>query len=176
MVRSDRTTGTDTVAFASLLSGAYASAAVALLFLVIDAVRGDPFFTPSLMGSMLLLGSTPSPELPVRADMVAYYSLIHVAAFALIGTGFTLACLRFDGLARGLLIFPAAVFATLTLGAACLDAVLFPGLVGAIGLAPLVAANLSAAVVMSTFIRGSLDSAEGQDMAASAIQAPSRTT
>lgn len=150
--------GPDTVAFASILSGAYASAAVALLFLGIDALRGDPFFTPSLMGSVVLLGSTPSAELPVRLDMVAYYSLLHVVLFALIGTVFTLAGIRFARFLRNPLAFAASVFATLTLGMAGLDSLFFPGLIGAVGLLPLAAANLGAAAVMSVFIRSTVGS------------------
>ena len=145
--------GKDTIAFASILSGAYASAAVALLFLAIDAVRGDPFFTPSLMGSVFLLGSEPSAALPVRIDMVAYYSLLHVVLFSLLGTVFTLACLRFAALARRPIVFAGVIFGALTLGMAGLDLLLFSGLVQAIGAVPLIAANLFAAGVMSVFIR-----------------------
>jgi hypothetical protein len=144
--------GKDTIAFASLLSGAYASAAVALLFLGIDTMRGDPFLTPSLMGSVVLLGTEPSAALPVRLDMVAYYSFLHVVLFSLLGTLFTLACLRLAVLARRPVIFSGVILGALTLGVAGLDLAWFPGLVQAIGPVPLVVANLSAAGVMSVFI------------------------
>lgn len=173
MNHSQPEAGPDTVAFASILSGAYASAAVALLFLGIDALRGDPFFTPSLMGSVMLLGSTPSAELPVRLDMVAYYSLLHVALFASIGTVFTLAGLRFARFLRSFLAFVASVYATLTLGMVGLDSLFFPGLIGTIGLIPLAVANLGAAAVMSVFIRSTLDSVVPGDVVGRSIEAVS---
>ncbi|MEX2467295.1 MAG: hypothetical protein WD995_10315 [Gemmatimonadota bacterium] len=168
--------GKDTIAFASLLSGAYASAAVALLFLGIDAMRGDPFFTPSLMGSVLLLGSEPSAALPVRLDMVAYYSLMHVVLFSLLGTVFTLACLRVTTLTKRPVIFAGVILGTLTLGMVGLDVAWFPGLVQAIGPVPLVAANLGAAVVMSVFIARALarDTIRGAKPDAVEAVAPAR--
>jgi len=169
MSRSYPEVGTDSVAFASILSGAYASAAVALLFLVIDALRGDPFLTPSLMGSVVFLGSTPSVALPVRLDMVAFYSLLHVLVFSLIGTAFTLAGVRVAGFLDRHALFTAAVFGTLLLGAVSLDVLLFPGLVAAIGILPLVGANLGAAAVMAAVIRSSLRSARLGDAASRAI-------
>lgn len=173
MDHSQPQVGKDTVAFASILSGAYASAAVALLFLVIDAFRGDPFFTPSLMGSAVLLGSTPSAELPVRIDMVAFYSLLHVVVFALVGTAFTLLGIRFAGLVRHPLLLTSSVFGALTLGIIGLDALFFPGLVGTIGLLPLVGANLAAAAVMSAFIRSTLSSVEPRGVVDHVVKAVS---
>ncbi|MCA1791691.1 MAG: hypothetical protein LC667_18120 [Thioalkalivibrio sp.] len=167
-------TGKDTIAFASILSGAYASAAVALLFLGIDAMRGDPFFTPSLMGSVALLGSEPSAALPVRIDMVAYYSLMHVVLFSLLGTVFTLACIRYATLAKRPVIFAGVILGALTLGMIGLDLAWFPGLVQAIGPVPLVAANLGAAVVMSVFIARTLaqDANRGEEPDAAKAVAP----
>lgn len=46
MQQSSVATHRTDVVFASLVSGAWGAAAVALVFLAIDAVRGDPFFTP----------------------------------------------------------------------------------------------------------------------------------
>lgn len=154
---------TNTIALASLLSASYGSAAVALFFLIIDALRGDPFFTPSLMGSVLLLGSEPSSALPVRLDMLAYYSLVHFVLFAALGTSFTLVCVRLGVRARRPVIFTGGILAALSLGMVALDRIWFPGLVQAMGPMALVGANLLAAVVMSTFIRTTIERGLVQD-------------
>jgi len=69
----------------SFYSASIGAAVVALFFLVIDAVQGQPFFTPSLMGRVLFTGADASSVAGVRLDMVAYYSLVHMAAFGALG-------------------------------------------------------------------------------------------
>lgn len=146
----------DRATFAALLSAAYASAAVALLFLVIDAVRGDPFLTPSLMGSVVFLGADPSPDVAVRLDMVALYSLAHLAAFAVLGAAATAMALRNERLRRHGFLLPALIFAALVVGELIVEVVLFPGLVGAVGMGWVTLANAAAALVMGRFIRDAL--------------------
>jgi hypothetical protein len=143
----------DRTAFAALVSAAYGSAAVALMFLVIDALRGDPFLTPSLMGSTVLLGLEPSRDLPVRLDMVALYSVVHYLAFAALGTAATLLANRLEGLRRSAFALPALLLGVLMAGELIADWALFPGLSRAVGLGWVTAANVVAAGVMGRFIR-----------------------
>ena len=130
------TVSTDRIAFSSLISGAYASAAVALMFLAVDALRGNPLLTPSLIGSVALLGESPGAVRGVRLDMVALYSLLHFTAFAALGLGATLLHVRERVLRDHPVLLGALVFAVLNAAAALVDAVLFPGLVQAIGMLP----------------------------------------
>ncbi len=152
---------TERVAFASLISAAYASAGVALLFLVLDAARGNPLFTPSLLGSVVLLGEAPSAASPVRLDMVALYSLVHLGAFALLGTGAALLHARRSVLRSHPVLLAALLFAALGAGAAVVDSLLFPGLIGAIGTIPASAANALSSGIMTWLIHRSIAGEEG---------------
>lgn len=69
----------------AVLAGLLGAAAVALWFLVIDVLRGQPFFTPAALGSALFQGARGVAEVDVGFRMVALYSLVHVAAFLAVG-------------------------------------------------------------------------------------------
>ena len=77
-----------------MFAGAIGSGAIALLFVAIDALRGNPLFTPSLLGSVLLTGASPAEVVSVRLDMVAIYSLIHLLAMSGMGVLFSLLYFR----------------------------------------------------------------------------------
>ena len=76
---------TEDFLFATFYAASIGASVVALVFLLIDAVKGEPFFTPSLLGSVMFAGAEASLETPVRLDMVAYYSIVHMTGFGLIG-------------------------------------------------------------------------------------------
>lgn len=156
MIEERRGPGADSIAFASLLSGAYASATVALFFLAVDTVRGEPLLTPSLMGSVVILGETPSADLPLRLDMMAYYSLVHYVVFTLLGTAATLTYARLPGFLGRPYALAAGILAALLAGELLITAVWLPGLVATIGTWAVGFANLAAALVMAGFIHRTL--------------------
>ena len=159
-------------AFASLLSGAYGSAAIALFFLVVDSLRGSPFLTPSMMGSAVFLGTEPSAATSMRMDVMAAYTLVHFVVFVALGTAITWLRTRVDLLARNGLSLATAVLAALTLGSIAVDQLLLPGLLMAIGALPLVAAHTLAALVMGFFIHHTLEEAVAEKAAVSAQAEP----
>ena len=140
------------IAFAALTAGAYASAATALLFLLVDATRGQLLYTPSLIGQVVLLGGDPSSIEPLRLDMVALYSLVHLVVFVLIGAA---AAMMHESWSffRAPLALAAALMTLLTAGAFSVGAVAYPGLVTAIGPLWLVIGNLAAAGTMAWLVR-----------------------
>jgi hypothetical protein len=139
------------VAFTALVSGAYASAVTALLFLLIDAARGQLFYTPSLLGGVVLLGFEPASTAPVRMDMGAIYSLIHLGVFVLIGGVVSTLHASWERV-RSPWVLGAIVMAGLSAGALLVDAVLYPGLIGAIGGVGLFAGNAAAAATMTWIV------------------------
>lgn len=143
--------------FAALISGAYASAATALLFLIVDGARGQFFYTPSLLGRVVLLGHEPSSTEPLRLDMVALYSLVHLIAFVLIGAAATAVYRNWKAL-RASVAFGTAVMTFLTGGAFMVGALVYPGLIEAIGPLALIGGNLVAAIAMTVVVRSSLAS------------------
>lgn len=68
-----------------LVTGLIGAGAVALFFLVLDIVRGRPFFTPAALGSLLFLGAASPTEVHVGVAVIAAYTLVHLAVFAGMG-------------------------------------------------------------------------------------------
>lgn len=70
------------------LTGLVGAAAVALWFLLVDLLGGRPFHTPALLGAVVSGAADPqlAAEGPGRLQLVLLYSLLHVIAFAALGT------------------------------------------------------------------------------------------
>jgi len=174
-MKSQESPGRDTLSFAALLSGAYGSATIALWFLVIDTLRGDPFFTPSVVGSALLFGAQPSVELPIRLDAVALYSIAHLALFVGLGTAATLAAARWRALVHRPELLTGTIALALTAGVLVAGSVIVPGLTTAIGIVPMLVGNVGAAIVMAGMIRSALHpKAERMSIFPRLLDAPSR--
>ena len=154
------------VAFAALTSGAVGSAAVALTFLLVDALRGQPFFTPSLMGSLVFGAGDPGAAEVLRLDFMALYTLLHFSVFSVLGVLSTLAYERLSGTPGRPLALGAAILATLSLGAGVVDAVVFPGLLASVGTAPVTVAHTVAATAMGWLIHSTMRGEEGAPVTA----------
>jgi hypothetical protein len=73
-----------------IAAGLVGAATIAAWFLILDAIRGRPFFTPTVLGTALFRGGTglASPDtLPVDFEMVLSFTWVHVLVFILIGVG-----------------------------------------------------------------------------------------
>jgi hypothetical protein len=68
-----------------ILSGALAGLAVAIWFLVLDTLQGQPLYTPSALGSALFLGASSAGEVELSGWITLAYSILHFGAFALVG-------------------------------------------------------------------------------------------
>ncbi len=67
------------------IAGILSGFAVATWFLIVDAVQGRPFFTPSALGSVLFLGAESLAEVNVSLWITAAYTPVHYAIFLAIG-------------------------------------------------------------------------------------------
>jgi len=68
-----------------LISGLIGAAAVALWFFAYDVIHDRPFFTPAALGSALFLGARGEQEVQVTAGIIMGYTILHIAAFLLVG-------------------------------------------------------------------------------------------
>jgi hypothetical protein len=68
-----------------LLTGAIGAAAVAVWFLITDFAQGRPLSTPSVLGQVILFGSTTPVVTPVQTAPLLAYTLLHIGAFVLFG-------------------------------------------------------------------------------------------
>jgi hypothetical protein len=138
--------------YESFYSGVLGGSVVALFFLVVDAIGGQPLFTPSLMGSVLFSGASAETVSGVRLDMVAWYSLVHFATFAALGTGMTLLVYEVGLHSRHPLLVLVALFAVFEVGFAVAAGLLMPGVMARLGPMTVAAANLLAAGVMGGYL------------------------
>ena len=67
-----------------LVAGAIGATGVAIWFLILDTVAGQPLFTPSALGAVLA-GDFSSGSSEVRLPWVVGYTLFHFAAFLAVG-------------------------------------------------------------------------------------------
>ncbi|HXG15385.1 MAG TPA: hypothetical protein VNK50_04005 [Calidithermus sp.] len=71
-----------------IVAGVIGAATVAVWFLLVDAVRGRPLYTPTVLGTALFRrgAGLESPDtLPVSVEMVLMFTWVHGLAFAAIG-------------------------------------------------------------------------------------------
>lgn len=70
-----------------IVTGLVGASAVALWFLLVDLITGRPLYTPALFGA-LLSGAPDAGISALGADrwwLAAFYSLVHVLAFSVVG-------------------------------------------------------------------------------------------
>ena len=95
-----------------VFTGVCGAAAVALWFLVIDALQGRMLATPSVLGQVILFGISDPVVSPVQPGPVVAYTLLHIGAF--IGFGIAVTHLvhlaMYSPLVRFALMMVAVVF------------------------------------------------------------------
>jgi len=67
------------------IAGCIGAATVAVWFLLIDSINGKPFFTPAMLGSVLVGGSLDPAAVVIEPARIFGYTMIHVSAFVVVG-------------------------------------------------------------------------------------------
>jgi hypothetical protein len=134
-----------------VLCGIVGAAIVAVWFLFIDVARGQPLFTPSLLGSVLFLGSTVEEVSGVNWLPLFAYTGLHGMLFLLAGgvVAWILAVVGRNPQLGLVLVLVFLLFQSVVFG---LEVTLVPDLVGALGASAVVSANLFAAIGMFWFL------------------------
>ena len=135
----------------SLYSGVLGGSAVAAFFLVVDLLDGQPLFTPSLMGSVLFFDIAANDVVKVSLQAVAYFSLVHVAAFAVLGAAVSLVVHEIELHSRHPVAVLIVLFAIIEVGCLLMASLAMPGLIARLGIVRVGAANLLAAGSMALF-------------------------
>jgi hypothetical protein len=71
-----------------LVAGLLGAAAIALWFFVLDSVEGQPFRTPTILGTAIFRGGpglTLPGVVPISFEMVVLYTWVHALVFCVIG-------------------------------------------------------------------------------------------
>lgn len=134
-----------------VITGVIGAVTVALWFLIYDAWRGKPLFTPALLGTAIFYGVSSPLGIDITAGPVIGYSIIHVLTF--IGFGIVAACMMLASERE-----PAIFIAFVTLFAAfevtffVVVRTLSGTILGAIGWWAIFAGNLLASIGMLWFL------------------------
>ncbi len=134
-----------------VLAGIIGAFVVAIWFLLFDVARGKPFFTPSLLGSVLFLGKSVGQVTSVDPTIVFAYTGLHGFLFLLAGAAIALMFSQFEqnpqfGMVLLLLFF---LFEAVVFG---FEVTLVPNLVGALGAWVVGLANILSALAMFWFL------------------------
>ena len=148
----DAPTEWDDFFYDAFYGGAIGGSTVALVGLVIDAIKFEPLFIPSLIGSALFLGANPVTVSEVRMDMVAYFTVVHLVAFVILGLMISALVLRLHELAFHPIIVAMIIFVVLQVGFVAADAVFLGGVVGVVGFWWIALANALAGLSMGLFL------------------------
>lgn len=137
-----------------VVAGAIGSFVVAVFFLVLDALRAEPLWTPTALGSALLFGETLEHGAGIRPVPVAAYTALHCAVFVAVGllTSYVLSLVRSRPswpVVGGTLLLLFAGFEIVFLSFAALFA---PGLTGQLGAGWVTLANALAAAAMCAYL------------------------
>jgi len=134
-----------------ILTGMTGAAVVALWFLILDTARGQIFFTPSLLGSVVFLGQSPDEVISVNPFTVFAYTGLHGVLFLLAGLVIAWLFAVFERNPQfGIILL--LLFLLVESILFSFAAAVFPNLVGAIGAVAVASGNLFAAVAMFWFL------------------------
>lgn len=144
--------GWDDVLYDAFFSAGIGGSIVALLFLLVDVMEGRPFFTPSLIGSVLFLGIPADQVRDVRLDVVAYYTLIHLAGCGVCGLVVSLAVRRAERRSRYPSLLLLGTFLVLEVGFYAGASRMAPGVMERVGGERIAVVNLFAAMGVAAFL------------------------
>lgn len=144
---------TNDLLFGWFYAAAIGGSVLALYFLVVDMVAGQPLFTPGLMGERLFGGPGGPGGVPDdRADLtaVSLFSIVHLVAFSVVGF---LGSLLYRAAVRNGWPADAVVFVTLftlmEVGFIVASATLLDGVLMELGVVVVTVGNLLAAAAMT---------------------------
>jgi hypothetical protein len=135
-----------------ILAGMLGASVVAAWFLLLDLVtRGTPFFTPSLLGSILFAGKDASEITELNGAAIFAYTGLHGLLF--LGAGTTLAWMfhQFESNPQvGIILL--LLFVTFEAIVWGVGVSMIPQLAGAVGAWAIMVANLASAVAMFAYL------------------------
>jgi hypothetical protein len=134
-----------------ILTGITGAAVVALWFLILDLARGQIFFTPSLLGSVVFLGQSPDQVTSVNGYIVFAYTGLHGVLFLVAGLVIAWMFGIFEHNPQfGIILL--LLFLLVESILFSFAAAIFPNLVGTLGALAVACGNLFAAVAMFWFL------------------------
>jgi hypothetical protein len=139
----------------AFFGGGIGGSTIGLFFLLMDVLEGRPLYTPAMMGAVLFDRVAAASVETVRLDMVAYFSMLHFATFALLSLGLSYVC-RVSRLVEGhVAVMTALVFSVLTAVILAADWLFMPGVVETLGYGQVLFANALTGLALAAFMKWS---------------------
>jgi hypothetical protein len=133
------------------VAGLIGAGGVALWFLIVDTVSGQPLFTPAMLGSALFWGLRDPTTVRIAFPAVIGYTLVHVVAFAVVGVvAATLAALVDRSPPTLFLVF--VLFAAFEVGFYVMVALVAQPLLGGLAWTNVAIGNCIAAIAMGSYL------------------------
>jgi len=141
------------LSFDVMTCSAIGGVVLSLYFFILDIIAGRPLYTPMLLGSILFEGAPASSvaSAPLDIWIVAAYTIVHFAAFGVIGLAASLLAHLAD-FARDRHILVAVGVLSIEIVSFCMGAWAFPGAIAALGASRIAIANLLAAAGMIVYL------------------------
>jgi len=136
----------------SFYSGAIGGSTVALAFLAFDLLQGRPFFTPSVLSTVLFTDLTAVQVTEVRLDMVAYATVIHFVAFAALGIASSALVVNVKAFRDHSVLLMLLLFVLMEIGFHLGAFIVAPDLIDVIGTGRIMVANALTAAAMGAFL------------------------
>ena len=133
------------------VAGLVGAAAVALWFFLVDLIGGNPFYTPSMLGSAVFWGLRDPALVEINFPTVIAYTMLHVLLFAFVGMiASALACVvhKFPSTLFLAIVF----FAIFEVGFYIVVATMAAPLLGHLAWSSVAVGNLIAAVGMGYYL------------------------
>lgn len=141
------------LAYDAFYGAAVGGAVLAFFFLAVDVIAGRALYTPSMLGQALFEGADPASVEGVRLEMVAYFTVVHLVSFLVLGGVISFLCQALGIAKTTMPLVTAVVFVILTAAFFAGDLLLMQGVAQAIGIPLVLAANLVTALAMAFFLR-----------------------
>ena len=132
------------------LAGLIGAAAVAVWFLLIDVLAGQPFYTPAMLGSALFWSLRDPSLVEIAFPAVIGYTLLHIVLFSLAGTVAAALAAMVDKFPTTLFLV-IVFFAIFEVGFYIVVALVAQPLLGALAWSNVAIANLIAALGMGYY-------------------------
>ena len=133
------------------IAGLIGAGGVALWFLIVDTIHGQPFFTPAMLGSAVFWGVSDPATVQVAFPTVIGYTMIHVLAFWAVGTIAAMLAALVDRVPSTLFLI-VVFFAVFEVGFYILVALAAQPLLGALAWTNVAIGNLLAAAGMGYYL------------------------
>lgn len=135
-----------------VLAGMIGATTVAVWFLALDLLtRGMPFYTPSLLGSILFAGAAPEEVTGLNGAAIFAYTGLHGILFLCAGVGLAWMFAEFERNPQvGLVLL--LLFVTLEAILWGVGVSIIPALAGAVGAWAILVANVASATAMFVFL------------------------